>query len=269
MRKIIVCLLLLLVFGGCNRIIEKESSSDTMAKISSSESVKFSEEMQSNPEESNDLPVSKFESSDDILTSEEETQSVSESKTEQPSSAPRDLARIEWERKIWSERGVSDVKAHYAAILELENQLINTLDENIYGGVEQIKMEFAEDTAPEKASVVVGLQIYYVDIEKVKAGVNECLNQLKPSTGKIDIEYIKHRYSLIELNEIADKIKAAVAEDTTLKENVGNIDVYVGAGVVGIHIDKGADALREYIDKQKYMDYVRIIDFSKILVPVV
>ena len=138
-----------------------------------------------------------------------------------------DTPYIKWLNKLMAERGINDLSIYSGTIRNLEYDLNNELDKASYGGIGRINSEFYDEDMGGKIVETVGLEIFCVDIDKVKPVVEEHLKNISSSVGKIDIKYAECDYSINDL----ESISAEIASQSFYDEATFELTIYGGTVV--------------------------------------
>ena len=169
-------------------------------------------------------------------------------------SPPGDPLVMQWTDKIKKERGISDFYAFSVAIDDLEEQIENTLDDTLYGGLGQIRDELTIEKSNEILSQTVGIEIFYVDLNKVQPIVEACIKQIGDSAGIIGIEYIQCKYAIHDLKKFESEIRA----QPFCKQNILHLMIYGGQLHVTIAEQGDSKDLEHFLSDKLYKDAILI-----------
>ena len=164
-----------------------------------------------------------------------------------------------WLNALMEERSINDFDAYRIELQKLYEKLYTSLPETIYGGIEAIYSRFESGTG-ENMTQDTGYKIFAKDLEEVKPIVEKCRESLNPDVGKIDIEIEECKYSLRELNEIADEIYSQSFSDRKF------VEIYIYEGKLIITADDEKE-LKEFLSDKPYKDAVSKIRVREPLTP--
>ena len=274
MKIILICILGFLMLTGCDaKDTTPPESSSAVESATKQEQDHFQSalvsEANSEVSETNETEV-KSSSQAEVPESSKEVPSESDQPVVNPSSEvplesgeiseeidispPGDPLVMQWTDKIKKERGISDFYAFSVAIDDLEEQIQNTLDDTLYGGLGQIREELTIEKSNEILSETVGIEIFYVDLNKVQPIVEACIKQIGNSAGIIDIEYIQCKYAIHDLKKFESEIQA----QPFCKHNILHLMIYGGQLHVTIAEQGNSKDLERFLSDKPYKDAILI-----------
>lgn len=263
MKKIALYIMLLLLLTGCGIQVSDEGVPNN------------SHTQSSEIEECNDIPVtdssstllspssSCSDSSSDLPLNENSTDESHEVTIPPRTKEEESLTTLsEWMNLMMKENDITNLSDYDLAVYELDRQICEALNGNIYGGTSKIGKTYIGRNENEIYFFSTGIRVYYVEYSKVKSIVDDCLKNYDYSLGKIEILFETCKYSLNELNQFVAEIEREITNNTTLKKSVGNFDIMIYDGVIAIYIKQGRNELEEYLKKVSFSDCVHIVDNS-------
>lgn len=275
MRIILVCILGLFMLTGCNAkdtaphesssVVESAANkeeqdhfesalvSEANSEVSETNETKAKSSSQSETPESSKVVPSE---SDQPVVNPPSSQSSSESNaiSQLDSDPPPDPEFRQWLDTLEEERGIRNFYNFNAAITDLNQLIENTLDDTSYGGSGKTYSSFTDKKTNETRSISVGLEIFYVDLDKVQPIVQACMKQIGNSVGKIDIEYIECKYAIHDLKKFESEIRA----QPFCKGNILNLMIYGGQLHVTIAEQGDSKDLEHFLSDKPYKDALLI-----------
>lgn len=257
-------MVLLLLFAGCGTHVPSESVADNNHIQSSA--VAESDDI---PDSSSSLlsqnPISSNSSYNSALS---ESSSV-ESQEDIPFPSTEEKSPItvgEWTNRMMKENGISNYSDYELAVYQLDRQIYETLDDNIYGGTSIIGKTYAGDNG-NNSFFTTGIRVYYVQYGKVKNAVDECLKKYDSSLGKVEIAFEPCKYSLNDLYQFKAEIEQEFTTNPALKKAVGHFDTMINDGIIVIYVKQGISELEDYLKKVSFSECVSIVDNSAPIPP--
>lgn len=167
---------------------------------------------------------------------------------------PPDPEFRQWLDTLEEERGIRNFYNFNAAITDLNQLIENTLDDTSYGGSGKTYSAFTDKKTNETRSISVGLEIFYVDLDKVQPIVEACIKQIDNSVGKIDIEYIQCKYAIHDLKKFESEIRA----QPFYEDNILHLMIYGGQLHVTIAEQGDSKDLEHFLSDKPYKDAILI-----------